>query len=556
MQHHGELSVGSSRHLCGYADLARRAERAPGSLGEFHLFGPPSPDEVCSGSETTEDMEDRLSRLAVLMVELGRGDAGVSATRNLPAGYTYLAQLVGHDVVHHTTPLATFDIAAPDLSGERRIEPLVLETIYGGGPVASPHVYAVPPGRGAPRRRLRLGKIQGAPLVYPAEPQRDIPRVACPHLNDALSDGRRDVLIGDPRNDDNLILSQLTVVFHLLHNMVVDHLATTEEDSIVAHLQADRHQTFLLGRRVVALIWRDIVVSDLLQRLLDERVCNFYSTLQGAGKSLAQRDDGGKSGDVPLEFSFAAFRFGHAMIRRSYDLNARRGRTGLSDVLAHTSDGRARDMPLSADWLVQWSRFFDLGPGEPEFSRKLGPSIVGPLSRTVEPDRLARGGLAFEDLRSGAAARLRSVASLVKEFRARAPDNIFPDHPLYGDQEARSAFVKLWLEKRAPVVPPSEPRLGDAHIAALAQDPPLLFFVLLEAEVIARGDRLGPLGSLIVAESLYPLLERKRALIEDDPVVQEVAGYVFASGRPRTMAALLTDLGERLDLARPEAGFI
>jgi hypothetical protein len=556
MRFHGGLSTRGVKAAAG-----NRAKGAGWSTGKTaalagrHLFGPPETPAVrFAGIGNGEDTEDLLARLAVLMVELGRGVDGDLANPNIPAGYTYLAQLVAHDVVHHTTSLAADNIHAPDLSGNRRLEPLVLETIYGGGPWASPQAYAVPPGRGEPRYRLRLGTIQGAPLVDPAEPLRDIPRISCPHLNDAAYDsGYRDVLIGDARNDDNLILSQLTVLFHLLHNMVVDRLRTTKDPEIQTILQDDRRQLFLIGRGVVARIYREIVRHDLLVKILDENVFQYYHPVEGPPQFLHDRVDG----SVPLEFAFGVYRFGHAMVRRSYPLNDKLGRAGLTDILLQTSEARAGAMPLTADWLIQWSHFFDVQTArKPEFSRRIGPSVVGALSRTVESDRVARGGLAFEDLRSGAAAGLRTVASLLQKF-ANGPHNIAFDHPLYRIEDRPDSAIRTWLEERADRVADVDRRLEERHIAAIAADPPLLFFVLLEAEVIADGERLGPLGSLIVAESLLPLLERKRAQIEGDGTIEKAADSVFGQGQwPVTMPQLVMCLADNLDLARPQARFL
>ena len=245
------------------------------------------------------------------------------------------------------------------------------------------------------------------------------------------------------------------------------------------------------------------------------------------------------------------------MVRRSYPLNDRLGRAGLTEILLQTSEARAGAMPLSADWLIQWSHFFKLDPHrDPKSSRKIGPSVVGALSRTVEPDRTARGGLAFEDLRSGAAAGLRTVASLVRKF-SNGPHKIPFADPLYRIEDTPQSAIRTWLEERAGRVLDPERRLEDRHIAAIAADPPLLFFVLLELEVIAKGERLGPLGSLIVAESLLPLLERKRAQIEGDDKIGKAAGSIFGQGRlPVTMPDLVTYLADNLDLARGDARFL
>src|SRR5262249_46994869 len=114
----------------------------------------------------------------------------------IPAGYTYLAQFVIHDSVHSLAD-------PPDI--KKLIRPrngrsgrLVLDTIYGKGP-----------GVGA-------GGREGD-----ARPIRDLPRSSCPYSG---KPAYSDVLIADSRNDDNVIIAQLTVLFHLLHNTVYAEL--------------------------------------------------------------------------------------------------------------------------------------------------------------------------------------------------------------------------------------------------------------------------------------------------------------------------------------------
>lgn len=570
-------------HAHGYKNrrttAAPRAAAIEQSLGATasglagrHMFGPPSAAERWAGGRADEAAEDLLRRLGRLMVQIGRGPDGASVNRNIPAGYTYLAQLVAHDVVHNTTALAAADIRTPDINGDRRVEPLVLETIYAGGPYASPQIYARPARPEEPRYRLRLGQTRTVSPTASIEPPRDIARIACPHLNDwRYEDGQADSLVGDPRNDDNLILSQLTVVFHLLHNLTVDRLVAASDPLIRGLLEGDPHQGFLLAQRLVARVYRDIVVGDLLDRLLDRNVSSYYRPRDGRPHFFDDSNDG----SVPLEFSFGAFRFGHSLVRRSYPLNAERGRTGVTDILLQTSQNRGFAMPLDRDWLIEWSRFFDLrsngsapvGSAQrsaPEFSRRIGPSTVDALARAGTPlGSGVEGGLAFEDLRSGAAAGLRSPASLLAKFReCGALDKFFQEHPLYGDAAASAAAIRNWLEERVGLVDKPEQQLTPAQREAIATDPPLLFFVLLEAELVAHGERLGPLGSLILAESLMPLLERKRAVIEgeadgDRNLLKAAAARAFGGeAPPRTMPELLTWLAGELRLNLPESHFL
>ena len=77
----------------------------------------------------------------------------------IPSGYTYLLQLVAHDAVQTSVPFwaaAELGLASRNL----RSSPLVLDTLYGGGPNASTVAYQVAGKSAADRTVLRLGRYQ------------------------------------------------------------------------------------------------------------------------------------------------------------------------------------------------------------------------------------------------------------------------------------------------------------------------------------------------------------------------------------------------------------
>jgi hypothetical protein len=256
---------------------------------------------------------------------------GKAHNERIPAGYTYLAQLVAHDVVQTATPI-------PMENDQRlwrrnlRTNRLMLDTLYGGGPDTHPLAYAIESHRGADGRhewmdrvRLRLSRVR--PVSRP---------------------GRPDVLIPDLRNDDNLIVSQLTVVFHLLHNTVYEALENQNGPLPFSRQKETpvRRRLFRDARRVVTLVYREIVFSDLLSRLLHPAVQATYSQ-KDIGDFYDHGDD-----RLPLEFSHAAYRVGRAMVRDDYHLNQSRAgensqRVSLADVLLTTSSGIPKRMPLT-----------------------------------------------------------------------------------------------------------------------------------------------------------------------------------------------------------------
>src|SRR6202521_1088218 len=119
----------------------------------------------------------------------------------IPALYTYLGQFVDHDI--------TFDPASslqrqddPDALTDFRTPAFDLDNVYGRGPDDQPYMYDGTNG-------FLLGsKLQGG-----SDPKAtDLPR------NNANPSR---ALIGDPRNDENAIVSQLQGLFLRFHNRSV-----------------------------------------------------------------------------------------------------------------------------------------------------------------------------------------------------------------------------------------------------------------------------------------------------------------------------------------------
>src|SRR5262249_38330928 len=158
-------------------------------------------------------------------------------------------------------------------------------------------------------------------------PFRDIARAAAENQTgiDRGAAGRQaltDALLVDPRNDDHAILSQMTALFAILHNGLVDFLARHEPRSHgLLSLEAS-YRRFMAGRGATTLIYRNVVRHDLMKRLLPPGV---YAAYAGASPEFLDGwhgdAKGGRDGRVPLEFAHGAFRFGHALARNKYRIN-------------------------------------------------------------------------------------------------------------------------------------------------------------------------------------------------------------------------------------------
>ena len=192
---------------------------------------------------------------------------------------------------------------------------------------------------------------------------------------------------------------------------------------------------------------------------------------------------------------------------------------GLRDILRQTSTGRPHDMPLTEEWLLDFSRFFAIGSSVPQRARALGPHIARPFASGagVGADGSA-DGLVLRDLLACTRDGLRSVRSLVR--RAVDADPRLFDDCFARDERHWSQAVRAWL---------ADAGLAEAEADRLAADPPLTLFLMLEAEADTGGKTLGALGSVIMGETLAAALPEVAA----DPGLDAARAAVFRGAGPR-----------------------
>jgi hypothetical protein len=440
----------------------------------------------------------------------------------LPSGYTYLLQFIAHDMVATRLPFWATTNLDQDTANDRDHR-LVLDTLYGDGPTTMRMIYAPSGPDDCSRAKLQIGRSatvrtgDGAAVC----PFRDIARLKLANTLTDLS-GLTEPLIADPRNDDHALLSQLTMVFSHLHNIFVDLQGAAATHASTLDFTHDTAKRFANAREATTLVYRHVIRDDLLKRLLHPAVHALYST---GTPPFLDAIGGARSAGVPLEFSHAALRFGHAMVKDSYHVNASSPAFGqfLKDGLSrYSSVGNTRMEPMSAAWLVQWSNFFNFpgvtDPNRINLSRRIGPATPLSLSScAIGPiDPSSGSGIFYRDLISGELANLWPVQDLLAAMRdheALAP--IVNGSSLLRDDNWQNEIM-LWLRggdfqgAPRPWAGLSEDTMGD-DLAALSIDPPLLFFLLFEAfcDPESRGCRLGRFGSILVADPLFAELNNK-----------------------------------------------
>ena len=233
-----------------------------------------------------ETSDRDLVRLASTMDEPKAGEHDPRLDNpDIPAAYTYFGQFVDHDITFDTTS----DLQRrndPDRLENFRTPRFDLDSLYGRGPDEVPYLYD----------KDRSGKLLVGRGVNKAKKERDLPR------ND------EDIaLIGDPRNDENTMVSQLQLALIGFHNAVIGNKGA---------------EAFLEAQRTVQWHYQWIVVHDFLKRVADARMVDeILERGRKPGEPLLRFYEYEKAPFIPVEFSGAAYRFGHSMIRRAYHLN-------------------------------------------------------------------------------------------------------------------------------------------------------------------------------------------------------------------------------------------
>jgi hypothetical protein len=406
--------------------------------------------------------DEALDALAQAMLD---NDAETEDNPRIPAGFTYLGQFIDHDITLDLTSLGE-KVRDPTAVQNFRSPSLDLDSIYGRGPDGSPHQYARDPANGTTTPKLLIGKnitVDFGNVVGDFE--NDLPRSPEGHA-----------LIGDHRNDENLLVAQTHLAFMKFHNRVVDHLSdqgTPEEE------------LFREARQTVTWHYQWLVLHDFLGRLTMPGIVD--KILHDGRKFYRFK----KFPYMPVEFSGAAYRLGHSMVRQKYAHNRvfpnigfdlLFGFSGLSgqiigDLAPQTPTAPLPVSALPSNWIIDWNRFYEIDPTRPpQLSRKLDPFLASEL-HTLPGNG---GNLAFRNLKRGVDQGLPSGQSIAQVMGVQ--------DPITSDELA------------------SGPDGAVAKQHGLHTQTPLWYYILKEAHVKGGSERLGPVGSTIVAEVLVGLV--------------------------------------------------
>jgi hypothetical protein len=394
----------------------------------------------------------RIAEIAGLMLENVSGPTPELDNPTIPAGYTYLGQFIDHDL--------TFDTASsldrqndPDALTNFRSPRFDLDCIYGRGPVDDPFIYD----KAAGGEKMLIGRH---------DDEDDLPR----NLQDTA-------LLGDPRNDENIFVSQLQLTMLKFHNKVLDLVKGD------AGLKRGSETDFEAAQRIVRWHYQWLVVHDFLRRVVGRKMLGEVLDETRRYPRVERRFYKWTNDPfMPVEFSVAAYRFGHSMIRGRYKLN-----TFVPALPTFTPEpvsqnplrhfGGFRILPPF--WTIEWARFFEIGDpnpeeGFPQASRLIDSKLANVLA-ALPPEI---GG---------------SRPSLIDRNLTRGGRLLLPS----GQDVAAYIGVDI---------------LSDAELELPGGGPaPLWYYLLKEARIQAQGEHLGQVGGRIVAEVFLGLLEKDQS---------------------------------------------
>jgi hypothetical protein len=445
------------------------------TLSQTWPFGYMFPELQDDLDDVWPDTETIVNDLRRLGMEAMRDPGTILPGIPVPAVHTFLGQFIDHDItlergsayisLEKPTPLSRDQIKKQIVNS--RSPNLDLDNVYG------PDLD----GQLCPRNPDNPNKMK----IDKVRPKRGLPK-GKDEWNDLprLKDGTAQ--IGDPRDDENIITSQLHVAFLRAHNAIVDRGFRFDE-----------------ARKLLIQHYQWIVLDDFLERITDP---NIVKMIRYRGSRFF--DPPARSFYMPLEFSIAAYRFGHSKVRPSYDrFNDKQPDGGLGQLFQFAGQ------PLPDDWVISWPSFLD-AENPNRFPRRIDTSLSSPLL-SLEKKQLVgqdptEGNLAVRNLIRGYILRMPTGQAVAK---AMARQGIFP----MTDKQILSVANEIPIS----IDQTQADFLLNETKTDFLNNTPLWFYILAEAAFYNRGHHLGPVGSTIVAEVLIGVLRNSTYSILAEP---------------------------------------
>ncbi|MBY5633902.1 heme peroxidase [Rhizobium leguminosarum] len=514
---------------------------------DFGYFVPPL-DAPENYLPNTAETLGELDELGEMMIDVVATPTSEDPTEDstLPPVFTYWGQFLDHELTARTDregAISSMVNAHPPVASSTvesqfrnaRSPRFDLDSVYGGSAVGEgidADVVKVISGLRHPTltNKMRVGTaVDPGPLPDNLDEHRDLPRYGqvqssvreaalrlaqaamTPEAFQKFSDTLpQRAIIGDNRNDENLVVAQFHLSFLRFHNKAVDYLASHDTGWIADFSSAQAltrlHYQWLIVEGYLKGVCDPVVVD----RVVKDRASHFFKF---RAEFDARRQNTRLGNALPLEFSTAAYRFGHSMVRTFYDYNKNFGRPGTGFLKRATlqllfeftgGGGRLDDnKKLPKNWIIDWTRFtgadpHDAGDGEPaRLARRIDTELAPPLhtlfkegeDQTNQQLKELFKNLARRNLRRGYNLRLPTGQALHKHLNQIGAVQSSPI------QDVSALFAAK----------PDLKNFLAGTASRFHERTPLWFYILAEAEA-AGGNRLGEVGSCLVASTFVGVL--------------------------------------------------
>ena len=446
------------------ADAPRSSRTFEGRFGRLFRALPPAEHKV-------EDLSALATRMVAALELPPKDDPDPEENSGIDAGYTYLGQFIDHDLTFD--PVSSLDrVNDPEALVDFRTPRFDLDCIYGRGPDDQPYLYQ--------RDGIKMllgGAVTGNPLD--------------PNAKDLTRNQDGIALIGDKRNDENSIVSQLQSAVLRFHNSVADYLKAKGEPADFNEVQ-----------RVVRWHYQWVVLHDFLPTIIGKD--NFHALFPNGTGNVFDNPPNLKlykphnDGFMPIEFSTAAYRFGHSMVRPDYRLNQTIPRLPIFSLDLENLVGF---QPLKQGRAIDWGLFFKgiTNNGKPKTNAervqpayKIDTSIVNPLGNLPEAVAKNPNSLILRNLKRGLTMGMPSGQDVARSMGME---------PILDANLKVGKATEEDKDKNKPLIVVSK---------NFADNAPLWFYILAEAQQLFKNDQtpltLGPVGGRIVGETFVGLL--------------------------------------------------
>jgi len=471
-----------------------------------------------------------------------------SSNDQVPAAYTYLGQLLIHEITFTLSNQRHFNALSHETT-EYRSAFIDLDAVYGRGPLVDYYFYDQEkyegrlllfiPGYDTKINSNDSDRLKDFSTLFPL----DLPRTE-----------QGTPLIPDKRNDENIIIRQLHLALMCLHNTIAidllekdqdyqefirkkqqlleldnDTISTLEESTQLSMLftreemdlldaqigndqsAAERKELFIRAfqiksrkknlsiferifkqaKKEVLFIFQWVILMDFFPKIAgNEAFLRLKEKIYAGKPSTTPRT-------IPIEFSSAAGRFGHAMVRSRYEFAYLSGRNRIN--LTNPSPPFSK----KSNQFVNWSTFTGKNKN-PDGTRKqdhqasgeLSPLIVSPMTNELPTLESLSKNIVFRNLMRGAEDNIPNGQYIAEQINGAPVINYQKlNHSTEGRKLLRHIIKNLPLPKSIPSI--------EEHLAMICNRTPLWLYILIEAKFCPEGKHLGPVGAHIFEETLH-----------------------------------------------------